>query len=63
MLERGSQDHTIAIYDQGDLRTRIQLPSELSEGRGPLFATALAFSLDMDPEDIQRGLCSFSPSF
>lgn len=63
ILERAAQGNSVALYDQGELQGRIQMPSGVVAGQGWLFAIALAWSLGTKPEVIQRGASSISPSF
>lgn len=71
VLEQGMNGHMIAIYDRGSHMPLIWthlIPATL-EGKAlhnvqnAMFATALAYGLDVDRADIEQGLRTFSNSF
>jgi cyanophycin synthetase len=71
VLEQGMNGHMIAIYDKGSHMPLIWthlIPATL-EGKAlhnvqnAMFATALAYGLDIDRADIEQGLRTFANSF
>jgi cyanophycin synthetase len=71
VLEQGMNGHLIAIYDKGSHMPLIWthlIPATL-EGKAlhnvqnAMFATALAYGLDIDRADIEQGLRTFANSF